>query len=328
MFILNANEPEKLVDYLQSKGWLTMREEIVKISKPGEGNMNYVLRIDTGERTFILKQSRGYVEKYPHIAAPEKRVITEGDFYKKISSHQQTRLFMPSLLGFDEDANLILLEDLESSSDFTYLYKLKESITKNELISLTLYLNGLHASFQKEILNDELSNMGMRMLNYEYIFNLPFTENSGFDLDALQIGLQDLALPYQKDVGLKKQIAYLGSLYLLNGAYLLHGDYYPGSWLKTSNGIKVIDPEFCYYGLREFDLGILFAHLYLTKQNNELHDVVIKTYENYTDLNLEILNGFIGVEIMRRLIGLAQLPLQMDLVTKKELLAFARTLII
>jgi 5-methylthioribose kinase len=26
--------------------------------------------------------------------------------------------------------------------------------------------------------------------------------------------------------------------------------------------IKVIDPEFCFYGLREFDLGVLFAHMY------------------------------------------------------------------
>jgi 5-methylthioribose kinase len=30
--------------------------------------------------------------------------------------------------------------------------------------------------------------------------------------------------------------------------------------------IKVIDPEFCFYGLREFDLGVLFAHMYLTQQ--------------------------------------------------------------
>jgi 5-methylthioribose kinase len=49
---------------------------------------------------------------------------------------------------------------------------------------------------------------------------------------------------------------------------------------------------------------------------------------NYNELNETILNGFIGVEIIRRLIGLAQLPLQMDLNTKKNLLAVAKKLIL
>jgi 5-methylthioribose kinase len=328
MFILNANEPDKLVLYLRKNDWLTADETIVNISKPGEGNMNYVLRVDTGERTFIVKQSRGYVEKYPQVAAPENRVVTESIFFRKISADVLTQSFMPTLLGVDEDSNLILLEDLGTSSDFTYLYQLKDAISEDELIQLTRYLNGLHSTFQKERIDDELSNIEMRQLNHEHIFYYPFLEENGFDLNRIQDSLQELALPYKKDNQLKQQISLLGSLYLSNGKYLLHGDYYPGSWLKTSKGIKVIDPEFCYYGSREFDLGVLLAHLYLTKQDKNLHNVVLKNYENYTDLNLEILNGFTGVEIMRRLIGLAQLPLQMDLGTKKDLLAFARTLIL
>lgn len=80
--------------------------------------------------------------------------------------------------------------------------------------------------------------------------------------------------------------------------------------------------------VREFDLGVLMAHLYLTQQDESLLAIVENEYEAYNELNLEILNGFTGVEIMRRLIGLAQLPLQMDLKTKKQLLVFAKTLIL
>jgi 5-methylthioribose kinase len=40
------------------------------------------------------------------------------------------------------------------------------------------------------------------------------------------------------------------------------------------------------------------------------------------------LNGFISFEIMLRLIGLAQLPLKMELKTKGELMQFAHTLIV
>jgi 5-methylthioribose kinase len=61
MFILNANEPEELAAYLQQLKWLDEQETIVSLSKPGEGNMNCVLRVETA-RSFIVKQSRGYVE--------------------------------------------------------------------------------------------------------------------------------------------------------------------------------------------------------------------------------------------------------------------------
>ena len=42
-------------------------EKILNIKVPGEGNMNVVLRIETSKTSFILKQSRPYVNKYPDI---------------------------------------------------------------------------------------------------------------------------------------------------------------------------------------------------------------------------------------------------------------------
>lgn len=328
MFILNANEPNKLATYLQKQQWLGLDENIISLSKPDEGNMNYVLRVDTGKGTFIVKQSKAYVEKYPQVAAPEKRVVTEGAFYEKISKEKEVQKFMPKLIGIDAENNLMVIEDLGKANDFTVLYDLQHQLKPEELIELIAYLNGLHASFQKTIIDDELSNLELRKLNHEHIFHYPFMENNNFDLNSVEEGLQELALLYKQDAELKKQIELLGSLYLSNGKYLLHGDYYPGSWLKTADGIKVIDPEFCYYGSREFDLGVLLAHLYLTQQDATLHSIVINEYETFPELNLDILNGFTGVEIMRRLIGLAQLPLQMDLKTKKQLLEFAKTLIL
>lgn len=328
MFILNANEPKELATYLQKQHWLGLDETIVSLTKPGEGNMNYVLRVDTGKRTFIVKQSRAYVERYPQVAAPEKRVLTEGAFYEKVSTKKVVQKFMPKLLGIDVENNVMAIEDLGKANDFMVLYDLQNQLEEVELIALLNYLNGLHESFKKTLIDNDLANFELRKLNHEHIFHYPFLEDNGFNLNTIQAGLEELALPYKKDAALKKQIALLGSLYMSKGKYLLHGDYYPGSWLNTTDGIKVIDPEFCFYGSREFDLGVLIAHLYLTQQDTHLLSVVINEYENYPELNLEILNGFTGVEIMRRLIGLAQLPLQMDLKAKKELLGFAKTLIL
>ncbi|MFT5964620.1 MAG: 5-methylthioribose kinase [Flavobacterium sp.] len=328
MFILNANEPEELANYLKQQKWLQDGETIVLVSKPGEGNMNCVLRIETAARSFIIKQSRGFVEKYPQIAAPAARVLTEGAFYEKIAKSMEVQRIMPVLIGIDAVNNLIALEDLGKTNDYSVLYDLEQKITEEELLQLVNYLNSLHQGFQKTIVDGELTNTEMRTLNYEHIFEYPFREENGFNLDTVQEGLQELALPYKKDLALKQKIELLGSLYLSKGKYLLHGDYYPGSWLKTSDGSKVIDPEFCFYGLREFDLGVLFAHLYLTQQEESVIGLVKEKYHSYGELNTSILNGFIGAEIMRRLIGLAQLPLKMDLKTKAVLLQFAKDLIL
>jgi 5-methylthioribose kinase len=328
MFILDANEPLQLANYLREHKWLCLDETIVSSTKPGEGNMNYVLRLDTGKRTFIIKQSRAYVEKYPQVPAPANRAITEGAFYQKISEDKNVQEYMPKLIGLDKKNNIIILEDLGVTNDFMVLYDRKHQLVLENIREITGYLNGLHRSFQKTFVDDELTNLELRKLNHEHIFHYPFMEENGFDLNSIQDGLQELALPFIKDSQLKQRIEVLGSMYLRSGNYLLHGDYYPGSWLKTDTGIKIIDPEFCYYGSREFDLGVLIAHLHLAQQDESLLVEVIKEYLAYPELNLALLDGFIGVEIMRRLIGLAQLPLQMDLKTKKQLLEFAYKLIL
>ena len=328
MFILNANEPEKLAVYLKQQQWLQNDETIVSLNKPGEGNMNCVLRVETETRSFIVKQSRDYVEKYPQVAAPAERAITEGAFYNKIATSKNVQDAMPILMGTDVVNNLIALEDLGKTNDYAVLYGLNQKIKEEELQELVIYLNGLHTDFQKTVVDDELANTAMRTLNYEHVFEYPFKVDNGFDLDVVQEGLQALAMPYKQNRELKDKVERLGSLYLSKGKYLLHGDFYPGSWLKTNSGIKIIDPEFCFYGMREFDLGVFIAHLYLTQQDPNTVAYIKEHYTAFNDLNFTILNGFIGTEIMRRLIGLAQLPIKMDLETKGALLIFAQNLII
>jgi 5-methylthioribose kinase len=126
MFILNANEPEELAAYLQQLKWLDEQETIVSLSKPGEGNMNCVLRVETATRSFIVKQSRGYVEKYPQVLVPASRVLTEGAFIKKNwwpipANHAE--------VGIDAINNMIALEDLGKPM-ISLFYMMKKKITR------------------------------------------------------------------------------------------------------------------------------------------------------------------------------------------------------
>ncbi|RYF47420.1 MAG: aminoglycoside phosphotransferase, partial [Cytophagaceae bacterium] len=142
---------------------------------------------------------------------------------------------------------------------------------------------------------------------------------------------------YKQDVLLKKSIRQLGQLYLSDDSHsqinasktLLHGDYYPGSWLQTSDKhLKVIDPEFCFYGPAEFDLGVLIAHLMLAQQPSATIDSVLTKYVKPAHFNEKLHHQFTGVELMRRLIGYPQLPLSLSIEQKRSLLAESRQMLV
>lgn len=322
---LDAQQPLILQDYLRQRGWLNTDEVICSLEKPGEGNMNYTLRVITQHRTFIVKQSRGYVEKYPTIAAPADRAVTEGRFYQTVQDIPTLASQMPHLLGIDEENNILVLEDLGAASDFTFLYQPCRLLSDADALTLTHYLSNLHGQFMTHDPDKAFTNRAMRALNNEHITNYPFLEDNGFDLNTIQPGLQELAMPYKRDRDLKRTVQKLGTVYLADAQLtkavtLLHGDYYPGSWLQTASGPKIIDPEFCFLGPAEFDLGVMIAHLMMAGQPPTVLTSVLTNYQRSGGFDERLRQQFTGVEIMRRLIGLAQLPLSLSLDRKRDLL--------
>lgn len=308
-----------LSEYLKGKNWLHSGEHIQSVEKPGEGNMNCVFRIITNERSFIIKQARPWVEKYPQIEAPVERNEIEGNYFSLINKDEILRKFSPELLGIDKDSFVLLMSDLGNGADYAHLYQKNQTISELELEGIIRYLSQLHI-----LENPTFSeNKAMRALNHFHIFTFPFLEENDFNLDDIQEGLQVLSLPYKKNEALKSRIAELGNRYLSTGNHLIHGDYYPGSWLQTSKGLKIIDPEFSFKGPKEFDMGVLIAHLMMAQQGKKLIEKAIIQYETNHAINHNIFAGFAGTEILRRLFGVAQLPLILSINEKKNLAQMA-----
>jgi 5-methylthioribose kinase len=319
-FILDEEELEPLQAFLLERKWIAPDEKIRSARKPGEGNMNYTLRIRTNFRSFIIKQSRDYVEKYPQIPAPRERAVIEGQFYELVQGNANIRQYMPEINGLDEANSIILLEDLGESSDMSYLYQEGKEIDYDELDHLIAYISELHNNFNTSKVEASISNRSMRALNAEHIFHYPFLEENGFDLDTVTPGLQDVAMRYKTDQAFTSKVKDLSKHYLTDGRYLLHGDYYPGSWLKTLNGVKVIDPEFCFFGPAEFDISVMIAHMKMAEQEEDVEKEIMARYREPKYFYTALMEQLVGVEIMRRIIGLAQLPLSLDLEKKEALL--------
>ncbi|TDQ18821.1 5-methylthioribose kinase [Algoriphagus boseongensis] len=319
MVDLSENTPIQEIKKLSF--WET-GEEILKIESAGPSNMNLVLRIQTDLRSVILKQSKNFVRKFPQIPAPIERINVEFEFLSLLGKEPKMESFIPEIIHFDPENHLLVTEDLGLGIDFSWIYTGEKSLKIEEIDQLTEFLNILHGLNPKSFpLNKE-----MRKLNHEHIFNFPFLEENGFDLDTIQEGLQEISLTFKKDKKLKEEVSKLGEDYMGSGDTLLHGDFYPGSWLQVSSGIKIIDPEFGFMGNKEFDLGVFLAHLDLGQQPESIKDQVLKTYSS--PLNSKLLNQYRGVEILRRLIGIAQLPVKMTLGQKSALMNFAKELIL
>jgi 5-methylthioribose kinase len=296
---------------LRELGVLGSLEKVESSSRAGEGNMNLTLRVRTTERTVIVKQARPWVEKYAHIAAPWSRIVFETRFYQRIAGIPQVAECMPTVLAASREASILVLEDLGTSGDYGSLYQ-GALLHDADAERLARYLRALHDSTSDDP-DPGFANREMRELNHTHIFRIPLQPDNGVALDPLEPGLADVAAALCEDTDLARRMHTLGQHYLEDGRHLVHGDFFPGSWLHSPDGPRVIDPEFCYYGYREWDLGVCLAHLRLSSQDMALAEHFLHTYNEAaprdSGIDAELIRDYAAAEIILRLLGVAQLPI-------------------
>lgn len=327
--LLDAEAPAALSVYLRSRGWLAPDDELVRVAAAGDGNMNCTLRVETTRSSFIIKQGRAWVEKYPSIPAPPDRTLVEAAFYERVASHPGLATRMPALLGVDRESRVLVLDDCVGYTDAASIYE-GRALGASVVGALLDYLSALHRLPLGDPDDEPCANHAMRALNHEYIYRLPLAGDAGLHarLDGLTPGLAALAGALSADAPYVSRVTSLGERYLEGPpTALLHGDYFPGSWLTDGTSVKVIDPEFCFAGAPEFDYGVMAGHLLMAGQASAATLSAAAAAAQGHDSALVAASA--GVEIMRRLVGVAQLPrLDRTLAEKRALLETSRRLVL
>jgi 5-methylthioribose kinase len=316
------SDPDAIQEYLRARGLIESSAVPAAIERAGEGNMNLTLRVSVADRGIILKQGRPWVEKYDHIAAPWERTIVEATFYRLVAAVPAAAGRMPQLIDLDEHNHVLVLEDLGRAGDYTNIYA-DGSLPLHDLQDLLAWLTALAHVPRPESGAGPLRNRAMRDLNHEHMFLLPLRAHNGLDLDRVTPGLNRATEHLICDHAYGARVAELGGVYLADGGSLVHGDFFPGSWIRTAQGVRIIDPEFGFFGLREFDYGVLLAHCALARTASGEALQVLEAARQEA-LDPELVLGFAGVEVMRRLLGVAQLPLRAGLDAKKQMLELSR----
>jgi len=309
---LSAEEPDGVEAYLRQAGWLEPNEHVKSCRKAGEGNMNLTLLVEADRWRAVLKQARPWVEKYDTIAAPWDRGQVEQAWYRAVEASPIVHGHMPEIYQTDPEARVILMEALEDAEDFTDLYATGE-IDADTIETLSAYLAALH-HIPVGKLPPLLANREMRELNHAHLFVVPMDTDNGIDLEQIEPGLSAAAAALREDEDYRKMLAFIGEHYRGDGPALLHGDFFPGSWMKTKDGLRVIDPEFGFLGDPETDLGIMIGHLRLAGCPVDAARHLLRTYhgESVRKIDDRLIARYAAVEIMRRILGVAQLPLRQE----------------
>lgn len=326
-FHLDPEDVNGLTAYLRRREFVDTDGGLT-VEKAGDGNMNCVLRVRLPQRSLILKQARPWVEKYPSIAAPVERAASEARFYQFAAQNPDLAAMMPRLLDFDPDAALLILEDLAPACTLADCYDGRTRLDRRDLTELARYTAALHGMAVSPEERPQFRNQAMRHLNHEHIFDVPLRTDGALSemLDRITPGLDEAGQTLRLDKTFCKTVKALGHRYLEGeGKSLIHGDLFPGSLLRTGDGaLRVIDPEFCFCGDPEFDIGVFFAHLLLSSHDDEIAFYWLTAAFEGTAHSQSLALQYAGVEIMRRILGVAQLPVTLSLDKKRNLLERSR----
>ncbi len=332
--VLSADQAGRVDLVMGAVGWLGDEEQVTTCASLG-GESSTVIRVELQElrggwRTAVLKQSLPWLRRDESVAMPAGRWHGERAFYAEVARVPEAAAHMPRLMAANEARSLLLLEDFRGASNLASLYR-GGSFADEAAQSLGAFLRALRHGARGTEESDPV-NACMKALNHRLLFEAPFASaraaGDGFGpdgpapdsaaLDATEPGLGEAAAALRSDRAFRAAVSELGSRFLGSGACLVHGAFHPANWLLVPDGgVRVVDPQYGGWGDAEFDIGTGLAHLLLARQPEEVVAAFLSAAVGSEDAE-EVESGvdrplvarYSGVEIVRRLIGGGQLPLE------------------
>jgi 5-methylthioribose kinase len=321
-----------LPDYLQRLGWLAGGEAAV-VEKAGDGNINWVRRVRAGGRSVVVKQARPQLERFPEYEAPTERILCESRYWEIARTIDRERV-APGVVAFDAAAHVLLLEDLGDAE------RLDVAMARGQDASapaerLARFLGAVHAATAGDAtLARRFPNDGMRRLHGDHIFVLPFHANE-FALDP---PVRARAEAIWRDVSVREIAATAYARYLEPRGALVHGDVQAGNVLLADRGAVLLDAEIAHVGDPAFDLGTLFAHLWLprvaTGAEAAAEAALDAAWRGYgtarPDASARVradATRYAAIEMLRRTIGAARVAAVADPAASLRVIDFALALL-
>lgn len=321
-------------------------DEELGCTEIGDGNINYVFKVfgKTSGKSLVIKQADTLLRSSGRPLDMHRNKI-EAEILKIEKSLAPG--FVPEIYHYDEAMFALAMEDISAYKNlrkelgagkiFPALSDELSTFLADTLLPTTDLVIGRDEKKERVKLftNPELCDISEDLVFTEPYWdykkrNVVIPENAHFVEKALY-----------EDKALHACVACLRDDFMNHAQALVHGDLHSGSIFVNEGGIKVIDPEFAFYGPMGYDVGnvignlfFAYANAYWTKPENaefllwlqktiadvfdsfktkfeKKYDELVEfpLYKNerfkktYTEGVLADSAGYAGTEIIRRVVG-------------------------
>lgn len=245
----------------------------VDVREIGDGNINYVFRvINTNQQeSLVVKQADKLLR-----SSGRPLDINRNKIEAEVLNIQYKLVpeYVPEVLLYDEKMAVMVMEDISIYENLRYALlakkvfpKLAQQISQFLVQTLGNTNDVVMDKRQKKAYVKQFINSDMCDISEDLVFTEPYNDYK--KRNVITCGNEEFVQSHLYDNHeLIAEVAKLREQFMNHAQALIHGDLHSGSIFVTQEGMKVIDPEFAFYGPMGYDIGNVLAHLFLSLVGN------------------------------------------------------------
>lgn len=286
-------EGDDIIDYVfEHSNFFDSNENLV-YEEIGDGNINYVYRIfdKSTKKSLILKQADVQTRVRPDGYLNPDRSTREAEVLKLYNECAPG--FSPKIIYADPVMAAIIMEDIGSYSNLRMelmagkiFYGIEELIARF-IVDTSLPSTDLVLAYQKKFqAAAKFYNPDLCKITEDLVFTHPYKDVRQRNI-LLPENADWLKKKFYEDSNLIARVAVLKEKFNNYPQALIHGDLHSGSiFVKNENEetkIKIIDPEFAFYGPIAYDLGNVLAHFIFAQSYAKYSTLFVDKEKQRTD---------------------------------------------
>ena len=262
-FLLDCDE---VISYVKEKNLFSENADLIA-KEIGDGNINYIFKVENkiDGKSIVLKQADKLLRSSGRPLDLTRSKI-EANILKienNLAPH-----FVPEIYFYDEIMCVLAMEDISEYKNLrtelmagkifpNFAEGISEFLSRTLLLTTDLFMDKFEKKKNvKEFINPELCDISECL-----VFTEPYDNNKNRNI--ITTGNEEFVenMLY-KNEDLHFAILKLREKFMNYSQSLIHGDLHSGSIFINEKGIKIIDPEFSFYGPMAYDIGNVIGNLY------------------------------------------------------------------
>ena len=262
-FLLDCDE---VISYVKEKNLFSENANLT-VKEIGDGNINYIFKVENkiDGKSIVLKQADKLLRSSgrPLDLARSKIEANILRIENNLAPH-----FVPEIYFYDEIMCVLAMEDISEYKNLrteliagkifpNFADNISEFLSRTLLLTTDLFMDKFEKKKNvKEFINPELCDISECL-----VFTEPYDNNKNRNI--ITTGNEEFVenMLY-KNEDLHFAILKLREKFMNYSQSLIHGDLHSGSIFINEKGIKIIDPEFSFYGPMAYDIGNVIGNLY------------------------------------------------------------------